>query len=274
MGSGVEIGSLEIPQGAAGEALRQANPLYSLTRVCAFVFGYIIFASLGILSSALCLLPALVLNNGRARQVGQHLIRWLFRFYLWYLDFCGLVAVEAPEIALLRNTSGSILVANHPSLLDAVILAALVPNVCCIMKSKLGANPILCGQSKLAGYVHNKSGSGLIKTCASRIREGSNMLIFPEGTRSKGQLGSCKRGFALLSQITGRPIQTILITASCPFLGKEWPLFKMPPFPVRFQLQLGDKFSIRAGEDVKAFGRRVEDYLRIHAPYVDSGARG
>ena len=259
------LASIPISTSSASQGLRARTQ--SSLRLCAFFAAYAVFGLVGTATSLLCLLPAVAFNGPRARMVGQNLIHSLFAFFLWYLERCDVMLVDARETEGLRNAKGSILVANHPSLLDAVIVAGKIPSVCCIMKSSLVANPVLCGQSRLAGYVHNKSGSKLIKTCAERVTEGSNMLIFPEGTRSGGQLGSCKRGFALLSRLTRQPVQTILIELSCPFLGKRWPFFKVPQLPLRCRLRLGKKFSMQPGEEVKAFGRRVEEYVRakVHA---------
>lgn len=257
------------PVGVEQAARGRGRRVGSSVRLCAFYGGYVIFAVLGTATSLLCLLLAIVLRTKGVRRGGQRLIRFLFRFFLWYLERCEVVLVDDREVEVLGHAAGAILVANHPSLLDAVVLAAKVPSVCCIMKSSLAANPVLCGQAKLAGYVHNKTGSGLIKLCAKRVREGSNMLIFPEGTRSRGGLGPCKRGFALLSRLTQQPVQTVLIEFNSPFLGKDWPLLKVPELPVRCRLRLGRKFSIGAEEDVKAFSRKVEDYLRAQVQTND-----
>jgi len=199
----------------------------------------------------------------RARQVGQNLIHELFRFFLWYLDRSGIIVVDAQGLAPLSHATGAILVANHPSYLDAVIIAANVPKVCCIMKASLARNPVLSGQSRLAGYVDNSGGSDLVKTCVRRIQEDSNMLIFPEGTRSDGDLGPCKCGFALLARVTERPVQTIIVEVLTPgFLGKGTPFFRIPEFPVRYRLRLGEIFSIPPEGDARSLGKAVEGYLR------------
>ncbi len=250
----------------------KAPSYVSALRIVAFFAGFAIFGALGIATSLVCLIPALLFRTRQARRAGQYLIHQLFRFFLWYLDRCEVLLVDARELAGLRNATGSILVANHPSYLDAVIIAAKIPHVCCIMKSSLVGHPVLCGQSRLAGYVSNRAGSGLVRTCIRRVQEGSNLLIFPEGTRSENGLGPCKRGFALVARMTGRPVQTILVELLSPgFLGKGTPFFRVPELPVRYRLRLGEMFPTFAGDDPRLLGQSVEDYLRARVGAISVG---
>jgi 1-acyl-sn-glycerol-3-phosphate acyltransferase len=190
------------------------------------------------------------------------MIHHLFRFFVWYLRRCGLLKLEASDLNLLRERRNVVLVANHPSLLDAVFIAAHVPNLVCLMKASIIHNVVLCGQAKLAGYVDNKSGVSLIKACRARIAEGSNLLVFPEGTRTCGELGEFKMGFALLSRVMGVPIHTALIRYDPVFLGKGWPFFRPPPFPFACSIRLGRCFYPEPGLDSRDLSLRVEEYLR------------
>lgn len=256
-------GSADCPRGVYPQRSR------STPQLCAFFGAFAIFGIVGTVTSFLCFLPGIVCKSVSARRVGQSIIRGLFQFFLWYLERCGLVMVEAGELAPLSKARGAILVANHPSYLDAVIITAKVPNVCCIMKSSLVGHPVLAGQARLAGYVDNRAGSGLIKTCIRRIQEGSNMLIFPEGTRSTGALGPCKHGFALLARLTQRPVQSVIVQVMpSGFLGKSTPFFRIPEFPVRYHLRLGDLFSILPGGDAKSLGKTVENYFRAEVKAI------
>ncbi len=260
-GSNVLCGS--IPESADFRQSSGAAPTRSALRVFAFFGAFALFGVVGTATSLACLVPAIWFRTRRARQAGQNFIHRLFRFFLWYLDRCGIAVVDAKELVPLSNAAGAILVANHPSYLDAVMIAAKIPNVCCLMKSSLVGNVVLSGQSRLAGYVDNKAGSGLVKTCICRLQEGSNLLIFPEGTRSDGALGPCKRGFALLARVTERPVQTIIVEVMPPgFLGKRTPFFRVPELPVRYRLRRGKVFSILPSGDAKSLGKDVEDYLR------------
>ena len=50
---------------------------------------------------------------------------------------------------------GVLVVANHPTLLDAVLLMAVMPNATFIVKAAMAHNPITCWIVSLAGYIPN-----------------------------------------------------------------------------------------------------------------------
>ena len=221
------------------------------------------FAVGGMLVSVLCAGPAFLFRGTQARRFGQNLIRGLFRFFIGYLRRCGLLKFEVDELSGLAGRRGLIVVANHPGLLDAVLMVSRLPQAVCLMKGSLARNLIFSGTARLAGYVHNQSGFGLVKKCAERLREEMNLLVFPEGTRSvDGKLLPFKMGFALAATATRSPVQTVFITANSNYLGKGWPLFQRPPLPLRYSLRLGRCFQPAPGMDAKAFGTLVEKYFR------------
>jgi 1-acyl-sn-glycerol-3-phosphate acyltransferase len=86
----------------------------------------------------------------------------------------------------------------------------------------LGAIPVAREDSQRAGIV--------IKLMLARLKEGENILIFPEGTRSEGgrlkQLGG---GVALLSVASGVPILPVYIGGS----HRVCPKGKLIPRPVK-----------------------------------------
>ncbi len=216
---------------------------------------------------------ALVFNSARASQFGQKLIHFLFRFFVWYLKAFGLVELDAEQLKTLRHQKNLILAANHPSLLDVVFVAACLPNIFCLMKADLLRNMVLCGQAILAGYVNNRSGVGLIKACKARLNQGSNLLVFPEGTRSNGSLGAFKAGFVLLSRITRTPVQTIVIKYSNGYLGKGWPFFRPPPFPIKCSIHLGSCFYPDGHLDDRILGRNIEQYFRSFLAEINPAKR-
>ena len=244
-------------------ATHTKNWFNDIGHTVAFLGAFLLFAVAGSLVSVLCLLPALLFHGVRVRFFGQRLIHTLFRIFFGYTRIFGLVEVEASELSGLRYCNGLIVVANHPCLLDAVLMVAQMPRAVCLMKGSLARNIIFSGTARLAGYIHNKSSLGLIKKCEERLKEGTNLLIFPEGTRTVGgKLLPFKMGFALAAVSTGSPVQAVFITANNRCLGKGQPLLQRQTLPLRWSLRLGERFVPAPGEDAKSFGGRVENYFQ------------
>jgi 1-acyl-sn-glycerol-3-phosphate acyltransferase len=244
-------------------ATHTKNWLKDVWQTGAFFGMYLLFAAVGALASVLCLSPAILFHGERARSFGQRLIHVLFRIFIGYVRFFGLLQLDASELSKLRTSEGLIIAANHPCLLDAVLMVSQMPQAVCLMKGVLARNIIFSGTSRLAGYIHNKSGLGLVKKCEERLKEGAHLLVFPEGTRTvDGKLLPFKMGFALVAVLTRSPVQTVIITAESNYLGKGRPFFKKPAFPLRYSLRLGRRFQPEPGEEAKHFGGVVENYFR------------
>lgn len=154
-----------------------------------------------------------------------------------------------------------ILAPNHPSLLDAVLIMACVPNVTCVMKASLMGNPFLRSGARFAGFIRNDAPRNLIHQASEALRRGSHLLIFPEGTRTAAdadRVDPFKGGVALISSITGLPVQPVYITSNSPYLGKGWPLLRRPRFPLAFSVSLGRPLAIAPGETLRDFLHRAE----------------
>lgn len=233
-----------------------------------FPLAYLIFGVVGLLSSLLGLGLAWVLPPRLGQPLGQRMIQRLFAFFVWYLQRTGLACFDFHDLTSLRDWRGGILVANHPCLVDVVFLISRLPRVFCLMKTGVLSNLVLCGTARLAGYVDNQSGRGTVMQCTTRLRAGDTLVIFPEGTRTVApRVNPFKLGFALISQLSGAPVQTILIESNSPFLGKHWPFLKPPSsFPLRYSLKLGQRFCSPPEATAKEFGRVVENYFRATLP--------
>ncbi|MFV0414806.1 MAG: lysophospholipid acyltransferase family protein [Chthoniobacterales bacterium] len=206
------------------------------------------------------------LLKGGSRKGGEErsmVIGYFIKFRDWafrtkQLELCG------DDLNALRSLKGSIVIANHPCLLDAVILAIYLPEACCITNSKLFRNPFFGGAVRAAGFIRNDTGIGLVKASLDHLKAGDNMLIFPEGTRTDpGQiLNSFKKGFALTAVRSHAPVHCVFIDVNSNYLAKGYSIFSKCPLPLRMHFTFGPVLSAEEGESANAFAERVENIYR------------
>jgi 1-acyl-sn-glycerol-3-phosphate acyltransferase len=208
--------------------------------------------------TAFVLYPLLPRASGR--RLGRAAISSGYRGYWRFTRPFGLLRLEAEALDVLRNEAGLVIIANHPSLLDAMMLVARLPLAACVMKASLMRNPFLAAGALLARYIPNDSAHGMVRQAVNDLREGGQLVMFPEGTRTThAPINPFAPGFALIAKHAKAPVQTVFIDTHSPYLGKGWPLWRLPPLPIEFSVRLGQRFEPRA--DHEALAREVEAYF-------------
>lgn len=223
--------------------------------------------TLGLLMLAGCMVSGLLsraLAPARRRASGRALISWCARSFFRLASALGLVRLDLSALDALNAERGLIIAPNHPSMLDALLVASRVRRTGCIMKAGLCNNPFLGAGARLAGYIGNGSVNGMIRQAAADLRSGGKVLIFPEATRSPtaASVHALTAGIALIAQRADAPIQTVLIEAESPYLGKGWPLLRLPTLPLRYRATLGPRFVVQAD------GRHT--LIAMHRFYADA----
>jgi 1-acyl-sn-glycerol-3-phosphate acyltransferase len=214
-------------------------------RVLATGFSFACFFGGGLLL-ALTVFPAIAVLTPEEKQrirATQSVIHRTFRFYLGMLEVLGLIELSVRGGAALHDGKGRLVIANHPTLLDVVILMALLPRVQCIVKSELWHNRYLGGVMRWAGYIRNDlEPSALIGACQEAIADGRSLIIFPEGTRTRpGQPLQFHRGFANIALLTRVETQLVVIDCQPVMLSKGDPWWKVPPRKSRFCVTVGER---------------------------------
>ena len=213
---------------------------------------------------------SLILPSRRGKWLGRWMATLGFRAYLIALRVIGLARFDIGALDVLRSAGPLIIVPNHPGLLDALMVLSRLPNVTCIFKASLINNPLWGAGARLAGYVRNDLFTGSVNLAVEELHHGSQLLLFPEGTRTEPwPLGEFQVGAAYVSYRSGVPIQTIIIEQDSHFLGKGWPLLKRPDMPMHFRIRLGERFAPPA--DPKAFTTTLRQYFLSE---VGSARRG
>jgi len=202
-----------------------------------------------------------------SERLGQFGIMGGFRFAVGMMRATGVLRVDFTALDTLRDASGLVIAPNHPTMLDAVLLISRLPRVVCITKATLWDNVFLGGGIRLAGYIRNDAPLPMIRRAAAAAQSGSQLLIFPEGSRtSHPPVDPLHRSFAVLARASRAPVQTVLIEADNAYLRKGWPLLRAPVLPLVYRIRLGDPFA--ADADPQAFVQRLEAYFRTNLPPI------
>lgn len=192
--------------------------------------------------------------------LGRVAIHRGFRLFIAAMRATGRIHCDLNALHTLHDKPGLLIAANHPGLLDAVLLVAYLPRAACIMKAEIWDNLFLGGGARLAGYLRNDSPLTLVRQGAEKLRAGEQLLVFPEGSRTRDwPVSACKKGFALMAAKSGAPIQLVYIESNQPFLGHGWPIRRRPDFPLHFRVRLGPCLEVDRVDDTV---RKVESSFR------------
>jgi 1-acyl-sn-glycerol-3-phosphate acyltransferase len=191
--------------------------------VCYFFFG------LGALLLGAFFYPLLsifIRDEVALRRLSRRMVRLSFAAFVRLMQIFGLIRVEFENAEALRRSEGFIVAANHPSLIDVVILGSLVPHADCIVKRQLWGVPFVRSIVRRAYIPNGLEFDETARLCGSSLSEGNTLIVFPEGTRTrKDEVPRLRRGAARLAISTGHDILPV-----CIFSGDASGLRKGDPF--------------------------------------------
>ncbi|HEY4069896.1 MAG TPA: lysophospholipid acyltransferase family protein [Burkholderiaceae bacterium] len=224
---------------------------------------YVMLLHLGAMSLTWNLVSMLLyplLSRRQGTIVGRAAISSVYRGFWACAQWLGLMRIDYTALDALSFDAGLIIAANHPSMLDALLIVARVPRGICIMRASLMRNPFLAGGARLARYIRNEPPRGMVRGAVENLRAGGQLVLFPEGTRTvEPPINAFRPGVTLLAHMAQVPIQTVFIETGSPYLGKGWPIWRPPEFPVVFRVRLGRRFAPEA--DHHGMLRRLETYF-------------
>jgi 1-acyl-sn-glycerol-3-phosphate acyltransferase len=148
--------------------------------------------------------------------------------------------LETSGVERLHRVSAVLVLANHPSLIDVVVLLSLMPKATCVVKGGLWSSPVFAGVVSAAGYIKNDSTpEQLLEDCERELAAGNAVIIFPEGTRSRpNEPLKFLRGAAHVALKSGRPIVPVLLHCNPPTMTKGSRWYQIPPQPFHFRVSV------------------------------------
>jgi 1-acyl-sn-glycerol-3-phosphate acyltransferase len=187
----------------------------------------------------------------------------MFFNYMSMLQKNGIIELDISGMQDCKNWERSIIAPNHPSILDAGFLISLVPSMNCVMKSSLLRNPVASGAVQLGNFIQNDSPMAFMKMCKSELASGSNILIFPEGTRTlEKPVNAFRPTYALVAKAASAPVRTVLIECDSDYFGKNFSHFKPAKCPVRFRVRAGQVFDPDSFSGARQLSEEIENYFR------------
>lgn len=209
------------------------------TGFCFAVFGVVALVAGLTLFPLLCL-PAR--DAATARRRAQGLTHRWFRTFSRLMAALGTIRYEVRGAERLR-VPGQLIVANHPSLIDVVLLLGYLPEVDCIIKKAIFDNPFMKGPATWSGYISQSSPEQLIEDCRASLRSGHSLLVFPEGTRTvPGQPIRMAHGAARMAIEGSCTILPVAITCTPPHLFKHEPWYRAPARRPHYLLEVGEPY--------------------------------
>ena len=179
-----------------------------------YVYRYLMIVLYTVFWGVVACLLAFVDRSGEG-------VIWVARHWVsWILATCR-IEVECEGLDRIDASQPYVFMSNHQSVIDtAAIVATLPVSWRFVAKRELVWIPFFGWALGLGGHViidrgRHDSAVQSLRRAADRIRSGTNVIIFPEGTRSEsGVLGEFKSGGFHLAIEAGVPILPITVSGS------------------------------------------------------------
>lgn len=237
-------------------------------RLLATASCFAVFGIGGIILSCLIfpIIFLLVSNSEVRASIVRRVVHYGFKSFVWLMTFTGVLTLEIVNQDKIRRRNSILVIANHPTLIDVVLLISVLPDVNCVVKSALWVNPFTMGVMRCAGYINNKDPVKIVEDCVDWLKSGGSLVIFPEGSRTRLVGGwRLKRGAGNIAARAGRNITPVIITCKPLTLNKECSWYNVPHSKPHFRMVIHEDIDVAPivkGVDHYALAsRRITDFL-------------
>lgn len=250
-------------------------------------FGFVVFGIICV-SGNLIFIPIIALRLHRHKKVqyfSRDLVRYAWALFLWIMRLAKRISysfkanesiVESVEKStkesMIESTNKSkttidkissakpsqIIISNHPSLLDVVLLLANIARINCVVKASLNKNIFLFGAIKASGYILNTANEELLQKSIDALKSGESLLIFPEGTRTKDKI-SFHKAASYIAIHGAKSLSAIFIKMHPKSLQKDSKWYNTPAQTLHYEISLENQIIL---DD---FAKGKSDSLRVRA---------
>jgi len=162
-----------------------------------------------------------------------------------------------------------VMVANHQSLLDILVLFRLFRHFKWVSKIENFRIPFIGWNMRLNNYIQLKRGDRssiavMLRTCRENLAAGNSIMMFPEGTRSPtGKLRGFKTGAFNLAKDAKRPLLPIAVHGTATALPKRGVILR-GRHPIMIEVLDPIAYSDFAEEEAEDLMLRVRQLIGDH----------
>lgn len=201
-------------------------------RLVATTLAFAVFGIAGLITGLIFFpLMFLIIPDRQIRKVkARQFIGISFGLFIGMLKILGVIDHEISGRENIGDRQNILIIANHPTLLDVVILISMFPQANCVIKEAVARNLFMGRVVGAADYISNYEPEELLPVCTAYLKSGGSLMLFPEGTRTT--LEQCidfKPGAAAVAVRSEVDILPIAIQCKPAFLSKEVPWHYVPP---------------------------------------------
>jgi 1-acyl-sn-glycerol-3-phosphate acyltransferase len=219
--------------------------LERLWRQCGTAISFALFGIGGVLMAVFIfpIVNLLFRDPERRSAIAQRTVHLSWRFFVRTMVVLRVIDFEAEGESTLSSETGTLIIANHPSLIDVVLIMSMMKRTQCVVKSGVWNNPFMRGAIRATNYIPNLGDpEQLVSDCVSALESGHNLVIFPEGSRTvAGQKPKLQRGFANIAIRAHAPIRLVAVSCDPPTLRKGEPWYQSPLSRPRFRVRVCER---------------------------------
>jgi 1-acyl-sn-glycerol-3-phosphate acyltransferase len=200
-------------------------------RLVATATAFAVFGVGSVLMTVLWFAPLSLVPGAAARRRAARMgIAWSYKLFLAAIEGLGVVELDLDREALARlGHGGGVIVANHPTLLDVMVLLAHVEQVGCVVKQSLWRNPFVALAIRAADYIPSRNPEQLLRDCGAALRRDEPLIVFPEATRSvPGEPLRLHRGAATIALHTDALVKVVHFSCEPVLLAKGDSWYRVP----------------------------------------------
>lgn len=224
----------------------ESNRLEVFLRILTTGFCFLTFGVVTLTVGSVLFTLMMLKHRTRDGRLGasRSIVRWWFSTFVEIMRLLGVLDYEIHGAEKLQRP-GLLILANHPSLIDVVIIGSLVPRFCAVVRSNLMKNPVIRVAIEGAGYITNDQGLGLVHDSERALTLGDDIVIFPQGTRTP-ENGDIKlqRGAANIAIRNRRPVTPVVITCQPRGLARYQRWYQVPPRRMHFVIRVHDDLQV------------------------------